>query len=77
LRSTAQFVFLASYGRSQEACYPHAAETADKLSRCEKAGDIPIGRPTRFELLVNRKTAMALGLTISPNFLIRADELME
>ncbi len=66
-----------SYGASQEAYYPRAIEMADKVLRGEKPGNIPIERPIKFELVVNLKTAAALGLTISPAFLIRADEVIE
>jgi len=47
------------------------------LLRGAKVADVPVERPTRFDLVVNLKTAKALGLTISESFLLRADEVIE
>jgi putative ABC transport system substrate-binding protein len=68
---------LISYGPDQYATYYWLASYAARILRGEKAGDLPIEQPTKFELIVNLKTATALGLTISPGILVRADKLIE
>jgi putative tryptophan/tyrosine transport system substrate-binding protein len=68
---------LISYGPDQYATYYWLASYAARVLRGENPGDLPIEQPTRFELIVNLKTATALGLAISPAVLIRADKVIE
>jgi putative ABC transport system substrate-binding protein len=68
---------LISYGPDQYATYYWLASYAARVLRGERAGDLPIEQPTKFELIVNLKTAAALRLTISPGVLVRADKVIE
>ena len=68
---------LASYGPDLPAVYKHAATFVDKILRGTPPGDIPVEQPTKFELVINLKTAKALGLTIPPSLLGRADEVIQ
>jgi len=68
---------LMSYGPNREAYFTRAVVIADKILKGEKAGDIPIEQPNKFEFVINLKTAKALGLTIPESVLGRADELIE
>jgi putative ABC transport system substrate-binding protein len=68
---------LLSYGVDQVDINRRAATYVDRILRGEKPGDLPVQFPTKFEMVVNRKTATALGLAIPPSILLRADEIIE
>ena len=68
---------LLSYGVDQVDIFRRAATYVDRILRGAKPGDLPVQFPTKFEMVVNRKTATALGLAIPPSILLRADEVIE
>ena len=68
---------LLSYGADRVDIWRRAANYVDRILRGEKPGDLPVQFPVKFEMVVNRKTATALGLTVPPSIMLRATEVIE
>jgi putative ABC transport system substrate-binding protein len=68
---------LLSYGVDQVDSYRRAASYVDRILRGAKPGDLPVQFPTKFEMVVNLRTAKALGLAVPPSIMLRADEVIE
>ena len=68
---------LIAYAADQRQNVRRAAHFVDRILKGAKPADLPVEQPTKFELVINRKAAKALGLTISPSVLARTDEIIE
>ena len=68
---------LLSYGVDQVDILRRAATYVDRILRGEKAGDLPVQLPVKYEMVLNLKTAKALGLAVPPSILLRVDEVIE
>jgi len=76
-REYAEAGFLLTYGANPADLYRRSAAFVDKIFKGAKPADLPVEQPTKYELVINLKTAKALGVVVPPSLLLRADELIE